>query len=183
MEKKKINIRGQEVKIVKGDDFDFICLTDIVKVGGGNPQSVLENYLRNKGNINFMGAWETLYNEKFNTPGFEGIRNRTGDNDFYLSFGEWKKQTGAVGIYTEKGKYGGTYAHDEIAIQFSNWFNPLVYIHFIKAFKELAAIEKKSTQFYLNKIFNNTLEANQLTKFLIEGQKSIEDKKSIDNSK
>lgn len=175
MKKQKIQIKGQEVRIIKGDKFDLVCLTDIVKAGGANPQSVLENYLRNKGNINFIGAWETLYNENFNTLGFEGIRNRIGDNDFYLSFGEWKKKTDAIGIHVEKGRYGGTYAYDEIAIQFSNWFNPLVYIHFIKAFKELAAIEHKTTQFYLNKIFNNTLEANQLTQFLIEGQKSIEE--------
>jgi len=173
--KQKIKIAGQEVRIIKGERFDLVCLTDIVKAGKGNPQSVLENYLRNKGNVNFMGTWEALYNESFNTLGFEGIRNRTGDNDFYLSFGEWKARTDAIGIHIEKGRYGGTYAHDEIAIQFSNWFNPLVYIHFIKAFKELAQIERKSTQFYLNKIFSNSLETAQYSKFLLDGQKVLEE--------
>ncbi len=80
------------------------------------------------------------------------------------------KKTDAIGLIVEKGKFGGTYAHEDIAYHFANWFDVEFYVFFIKKFRELSEVKNKSAQFYLNKIFDNTLEASQLTKFLIDKQ-------------
>ena len=166
MAKAKIDVQGKEIRIIKGAPFDYVCLSDIAKAGGANPNDTLKNYLRNKSNINFLGIWESVHNENFNEQGFKDIKFRTGDNNFTLSVTEWIKKTNACGMKSQRGKYGGTYAHEEIAIQFATWFSPEFYVYFIKAFKNLAAAENRTAQFFLDKIFDNTLESNQLAKDL-----------------
>ena len=167
MEKRKIIVQGSEVRLAKKDNIDFICLTDIVKAGDADPHDTIKNYLRNKGNINFLGVWESVHSEQFNIEGFNNIKFKTGDNNFTLSVSQWIKETNAVGVFTERGKYGGTYAHEEIAIQFSTWFSAEFYVYFIKAFKQLAELEDKSTHFFLDKIFNNSLENNRIAAELL----------------
>ncbi len=83
----------------------------------------------NKSNINFLGEWEAANSVKnFNKVGFDLIKYRTGDSNFSMSISEWVKQTQAIGIVSEKGKYGGVYAHKEVAIQFTTWFNAAFYV-------------------------------------------------------
>ena len=168
MAKETIQVKGKDVRILKGKDFDFICLTDIINAANANPNDTLKNYLRNKGNINFLGVWESVHNNDFNKVGFDLIRMRTGDNNFTLSFSEWVSKTGAIGVKSEKGRYGGTYAHEEIAIQFTTWFSPEFYVYFIKAFKRMAELEKQSTQFFLDKLLTNSLENANLAQSILE---------------
>ena len=168
MAKSKIDVQGKQVRILKGDSFDFICLSDIAKAGGADPNDTLKNYLRNKSNINFLGVWESVHNDSFDEEGFNSIKLRTGDNNFTLSVTEWIKKTKAHGMKTERGRFGGTYAHEEIAIQFATWFSPEFYVYFIKAFKKLAEAENRTAQFFLDKIFDNSLENNRLAKELQE---------------
>ena len=172
MAKAKIEVQGKEIRIIKGEKFDFICLSDIAKAGGADPNDTLKNYLRNKGNINFLGVWESVHNEQFDSEGFNSIKLRTGDNNFTLSVTEWLNKTNAFGMQTKRGRYGGTFAHEEIAIQFATWFSPEFYVYFIKAFKSLAADQNKTSQFFLDKILNNSLENSQYVETILELQKS-----------
>lgn len=102
------------------------------------------------------------------------FRLKVSENSFTLSASQWTKETKAIGLIVEKGKYGGTYAHEDIAYHFANWFDVEFYVHFITKFRELSHLKNKSAQFYLNKIFDSTLEANQFSKFLLDGQKLID---------
>lgn len=114
MKNRSIVVKGTEVSIASRHEQDYIALTDMVKNfdGGG---ALIEQWLKNKDTVLFLGVWEQLNNPAFNSLEFEGIRNEAGRNSFFLSAKKWIEATGAVGIYAKAGRYGGTYAHKDIA--------------------------------------------------------------------
>ena len=178
MKKKKITIKDREVRVLEKDGIDYICITDIAKAGKqgkGRAADFIRNYLKNPTNLQFLFIWEQLNNENFKVDLAVHFRLKASENNFIISASQWIKGTEAKGLIVEKGKYGGTYAHEDIAYHFANWFDVEFYVFFIKKFRELSELKNKSAQFYLNKIFDNTLEANQLSKFLMDGQKLIDD--------
>ena len=134
---KKLEIEDKAISIVEND---YICLTDMIKnLEGGN--SIIENWLRNKNTIEFIGIWEQLNNPDFNSLEFEGIKNEAGLNRFYLSAKKWIEKTNSIGMIAKAGRYGGTYAHKDIAFEFGGWISPKFKLLLIREFQRLKEIE------------------------------------------
>jgi len=138
----KINVLGTEIAYYQHNEEDFICLTDMVK-NIENGLVLIEKWLRNKNTIEFLGIWEEIYNPQFNSPEFEGIKNQAGYNRFALSVKQWTEKTNSKGIIAKAGRYGGTYAHKDIAFEFASWISPQFKLYLIKEFQRLKEQEKK----------------------------------------
>lgn len=133
---KSIKIQGKKVAVIPHDNEDYICLTDIAKSMGLDGSQV-DSWIRNKNTLEFLAFWEALNNESFNSLEFEGIRNEAGTNRFALSVKEWITKTGAIGIVARAGRYGGTFAHKDIALEFASWLSPALRLYVIKEFQRL----------------------------------------------
>ena len=138
----KINVLGTEISYYEYKEDDFICLTDMVK-NIENGLVLIEKWLRNKNTIEFLGIWEELNNPNFNSPEFEGIKNQAGLNRFTLSVKQWTEKTNSKGIIAKAGRYGGTYAHKDIAFEFASWISPKFKLYLIKEFQRLKEQEQK----------------------------------------
>ena len=138
----KISVLGAEISYFQQDESDYISLTDMVRTLE-NGFSLIEKWLRNKNTIEFLGIWEEMYNPRFNSPEFEGIKHQAGLNRFILSVKQWVQKTNAKGIMAKAGKYGGTYAHKDIAFEFASWISPQFKLYLIKEFQRLKDEEKK----------------------------------------
>lgn len=134
--KTTIDVQGTAVAILSRKDEDYISLTDMVRNfdGGG---ALIEQWLRNKDTIMFLGLWEQINNPTFNSLEFEGIRNHAGSNSFFLSAKRWIEATQARGLFASAGRYGGTYAHKDIAFEFGSWLSPEFKLYLIKEFQRL----------------------------------------------
>ena len=136
MQASKINVQGVEVRLFFQDEKDYICITDIAQsfeVG----VAAIESWMRNRNTIEFLGTWEQLYNPDFNSLEFDGIKMNIGLNTFKISVKKWTETTHAIGLYAKAGRYGGTYAHKDIAIQFCYWLSPSFQLFLIKEFQRL----------------------------------------------
>ena len=149
-----INVKGTEVAIVSHQEQDYIALTDMVK-GFEGGSALIEQWLKNKDTVLFLGVWEQLNNPDFNSPEFEGIRNEAGRNSFFLSVKKWVEVTCAIGLYAKAGRYGGTYAHKDIAFEFGSWLSPEFKLYLIKEFQRLKDEEYRSLALEWN--FQRTL--------------------------
>ncbi len=138
----KIRVLGAEITYFQQDEADYISLTDMVR-NLENGLALIEKWLRNKNTIEFIGIWEEMYNPGFNSPEFEGIKNQAGLNRFILSVKQWVQKTNSIGIIAKAGKYGGTYAHKDIAFEFASWISPQFKLYLIKEFQRLKDEEKK----------------------------------------
>lgn len=114
MKNRTISVKGSEIAILRKEREDYISLTDMVR-GFEDGLVLIEKWLLNKNTIEFIGIWEQLHNPSFNSPEFEGIKNAAGLNRFTLSVKKWLEKTGAIGLISKSGRYGGTYAHKDIA--------------------------------------------------------------------
>lgn len=145
MTTKKIKVQGAEIKLFSLEEQDYICITDIAQqfeVG----VSAIESWLRNRNTVEFLGTWEQLYNPDFNSVGFDGIKQNVGLNTFKLSVKKWIAETNAIGLQAKTGRTGGTYAHQEIAIQFCYWLSPAFQLYLNKEFKRLKEDEARRNQ-------------------------------------
>lgn len=138
----KINVEGSEISIIAIDNRDYISLTDMVR-NVENGVTLIEKWLRNKNTIEFLGIWEEMYNANFNSTEFEGIKNEAGFNRFILSVKQWVNKTNSIGIIAKAGRYGGTYAHKDIAFEFASWVSPYFKLYLIKEFERLKEEEQK----------------------------------------
>lgn len=142
MAKQKIlTVQGSEIRFYEEKEGDFISLTDIAKKFNDRTDQVIANWLRTRNTVDFLGAWESLYNADFNSLNFEGIRNQTGAAAFVLSISDWVEKTQAIGIRAKAGRYGGTYAHKDIAFEFLSYLSPAFKLYVIKEFQRLKGIE------------------------------------------
>ena len=116
-------------------------MTDMVR-NIENWLALIEKWLRNKNTIEFLGIWEEMYNPDFNSPEFEGIKNEAGLNRFILSVKQWTEKTNSKGIIAKAGRYGGTYAHRDIAFEFASWVSPQFKLYLLKEFQRLKEIEQ-----------------------------------------
>lgn len=152
--KLSMNINDQIVNVTKINGEDYICLTDMAK--GFGSERVVENWLRNKNTLEFLGAWERFNNPDFNYHEFEGIKNNAGLNRFTISVKEWSTATNAKGIIARAGRYGGTYAHKDIAFEFGTWLSPEFKLLIITEFQRLKAEETQMIEWdsrrYLSRI-------------------------------
>ena len=108
-----------------------------------NGLALIEKWLRNKNTIEFLGIWEEMYNPHFNSPEFEGIKNAAGLNRFILSVKQWIEKTNAIGIVAKAGRYGGTYAHKDLAFEFASWVSPQFKLYLLREFQRLKELEQK----------------------------------------
>ena len=138
----KIIVNDTEITILAIDEKDYISLTDMVK-GIENGLALIEKWLRNKNTIEFLGIWEEMYNPNFNSPEFEGIKNAAGLNRFILSVKQWIERTNAIGIIAKAGRYGGTYAHKDLAFEFASWVSPQFKLYLLREFQRLKEEEQK----------------------------------------
>lgn len=137
-----IDVQGRAIPILAGKEQDYISLTDMVR-NTENGLALIEKWLRNKNTIEFIGIWEEIYNPDFNSLEFEGIKNQAGLNRFVLSVKQWVTKTNSKGIIAKAGRYGGTYAHKDIAFEFASWISPLFKLYLIKEFQRLKDEEQK----------------------------------------
>ena len=139
---RKIVVDGADISITQMNEQDYISLTDMVK-NIENGLALIEKWLRNKNTIEFLGIWEEMYNPNFNSPEFEGIKNQAGLNRFILSVKQWTEKTNSIGVIAKAGRYGGTYAHKDIAFEFASWVSPQFKLYLIKEFDRLKTEEQK----------------------------------------
>lgn len=149
-----ITVQNVEVTILSQNSNDFICLSDMTK-GFDGGLALIEQWLRNKDTIEFLGLWEQINNLNFNSHEFEGIKNMAGTNRYYLSAKKWITATNAIGIMAKAGRYGGTYAHKDIAFEFGSWLSPEFKLYLIKEFQHLK--EEENQRLSLNWNLNRTL--------------------------
>ncbi|MDO8813341.1 MAG: KilA-N domain-containing protein [Gallionella sp.] len=144
MKNRIINVKGAEVTVATRHEQDYISLTDMVKNFDGG-SALIEQWLKNKDTVLFIGVWEQLNNPSFNSLEFEGIKNEAGRNSFFLSAKKWITATGAIGLHATAGRYGGTYAHRDIAFEFGSWLSPEFKLYLIKEFQRLKDEESRAT--------------------------------------
>ena len=139
--KSTINANGIEIRINSTNEADYISLTDIAKYRSDDPNAVIQNWLRNRNTIEFLGLWEKLNNTNFKPLEFEGFKKEAGLNGFTLSPKKWIEATNAIGIISKSGRYGGTYAHSDIAFEFASWISPEFKLYIIKDYQRLKTDE------------------------------------------
>lgn len=139
----KIIVQERQVTIISHNENDYISLTDIAKFKSDDPAAVIGNWMRNRNTIEFLGIWESLYNPMFKLLEFEGFRKEAGLNAFTLSPQKWTKTTNAIGIVAKSGRYGGTFAHKDIAFKFASWISVEFELYIVKEFQRLKEEEQK----------------------------------------
>lgn len=139
---KTINVKGTEITLFSQGERDFISLTDIARhKDAANTDSIIQNWLRNRNTIELLGFWETMYNPNFKPLEFEGFRKQAGLNSFVMTPKKWIETTNAIGITSKSGRYGGTFAHMDIAFEFASWISIEFKLFIIKEFQRLKADE------------------------------------------
>ncbi len=151
--KATIEVQGAKISILRNQDGDFISLTDMLKAKDGD--FFISDWLRNRNTIEFLGIWELVYNPNFNSGEFATIKSQAGLNSYKLSVKEWVEKTGAIGLKASAGRYGGTYAHKDIAFEFGMWISPEFKIYLIKEFQRLKDDENRRLSLAWN--LNRTL--------------------------
>lgn len=137
----KIKIKDTEITVVKVQDVEYICLTDMMKAKDGD--FFVTDWLRNRNTLEYIGIWEQINNPGFNYGEFAIIRNKSGLNNFKISVKEFVAKTNAVSLQAKAGRYGGTYAHKDIALEFAMWISPEFKIYLILEFQRLKEEEQK----------------------------------------
>jgi hypothetical protein len=136
-----LTVEGTPIRLISENNEEFISLTDIAKRASERTDQIITNWLRTRSTIEFLGVWESLNNAHFNPLNFEGIKNQAGTPTFVLTVTDWVTSTNAVGIHAKAGRYGGTYAHKDIALEFCSWLSPAFRLYVIKEFQRLKTEE------------------------------------------
>jgi hypothetical protein len=137
--KSQIEVENKLISIVKQDEQDYISLTDMVKGEEGSDH--IRNWMRNRNTVEFIGLWETLNNPNFKPVEFDTFRKQAGLNSFNLTPKKWIGATNAIGLISKSGRYGGTYAHKDLAFEFGSWISPMFKLLLIKEYQRLKEIE------------------------------------------
>ena len=142
--KSTINVQGLAVTIISQSQDDYISITDIARQRDAERSDyILQNWMRNRSTIEFIGLWEQLRNPNFNSIEFDGIKSLAGANSFSLTPKRWIEATNAIGIVSKTGRYGGTYAHKDIAFEFASWISPEFKMYLIVEFQRLKEDENR----------------------------------------
>ena len=138
-----ITVQDVPVTIMNVDQRDYICLTDMAKArtDAGRAADVIKNWLRARSTLDFLGTWEVMYNPNFKVVEFDHFKSEAGLHTFTLSAKEWIEKTNAVGIYVQAGRYGGTYAHKDIAFEFGSAISPVFKLYLLKEYQRLKDAE------------------------------------------
>jgi hypothetical protein len=148
---KQIEVQGIVINLTQASE--FICITDMAKAKSGDARAadVIKNWIRNRSTLEFLGTWEQLYNPDFKVVEFDHFKMNAGLPSFVLSPSKWVKTTQAKGIFTKKGKYGGTYAHKDIALEFGSAINPVFKLYLIKELQRLKQHESSQLDWNLQR--------------------------------
>ena len=141
MQMAKIKVKDTEVSVIKVNGEDYICLTDMLRAKDGD--FFITDWLRNRNTLEFIGIWEKVYNPNFNYGEFATIRNHSGLNSFKISVKEFVARTNAISLQAKAGRYGGTYAHKDIAFEFAMWISPEFKVYIVKEFQRLKSEEQR----------------------------------------
>ena len=139
----KITVQNTPITIINVNGDDYVSLTDLSRHKSDDPNAVIGNWMRNRNTIEFLGIWESLYNSGFKPTEFEGFRKEAGLNAFTLSPKKWIEATNAIGLISRAGRYGGTYAHKDIAFKFASWISVEFELYIVKEFQRLKAEEQR----------------------------------------
>ena len=168
----KINANGKEITLL-AHNTDYVSLTDIAKyLDPENPRFIIQNWMRNRNTIEFLGAWETINNPNFNRLEFDTVRNASGTNAFVLTPQRWIAETNAIGITSKAGRYGGTYAHSDIAFEFASWISPEFKLYIIQDYQRLKQEEAYKNQLdwqvnrYISKL-NYTIQTDAIKENIV----------------
>jgi|TARA_R110002124_G_C8856963_1_gene506703 hypothetical protein len=155
-----IVVEGTKINITSFKEEDYICLTDMAgsKDDDSRAADVIKNWIRNRSTIEFLGTWESLYNKDFKVVEFDHFRKEAGLPTFTMSVSNWVESTNAKGIFSVKGRYGGTYAHRDIAFEFGSAISPIFKLHIIKEYQRLKEIEtdKYGLEWNVRRILSKT---------------------------
>lgn len=140
----KIHVLSREIAVQTRNDQDYICITDIAKYKSADTtDDLIRSWIRNRNTVEFLGIWEQLNNPDFKPVEFDGFRKQAGLNSFTLTPKQWIERTNAIGIVSKAGRYGGTYAHKDIAFEFAAWISVEFKLYLIKEFQRLKEQEQK----------------------------------------
>ncbi len=140
----RLNVKGADIRVFTGGQQDYISLTDIAKhKSSDRTDDLIHNWIRNRNTIEFLSIWELLNNPDFKPVEFDGFKKEAGLNSFTLTPKQWIKRTNAIGIISKSGRYGGTYAHKDIAFEFASWISVEFKLYLIKEFQRLKDQERK----------------------------------------
>jgi len=138
----QIVVKDTPISVTQINNEDYISLTDMMRAKDGD--FFFHNWLRNRNTVEFLGIWEKVHNPNFNSVEFDIIKSQAGLNNYRLSAKEWMEKTGAIGIISRAGRYGGTFAHKDIAFEFAMWISPEFKVYLIKDFQRLKEEEQKA---------------------------------------
>ena len=139
-----ITVQDIPITVTQADNIeDYICITDIAAAKSDNLRAadVIKNWMRNRNTLEFLGTWESIYNSDFKVVEFDHFKQQAGLHTFVLSVGEWIEKTNAIGLFVKKGRYGGTFAHKDIAFEFASAISPVFKLYLIKEFQRLKTEE------------------------------------------
>ena len=183
----KIIVDNTDISVIKVGDEDYMSLTDMAKFKSDEPASVIGNWIRNRNTIEYLGLWETLYNPGFNPLEFEEFRKHAGLNAFTLSPQKWIKTTSAIGLVCKSGRYGGTFAHKDIAFKFAGWLSVEFELYVAKEFQRMKAAEQKQLGWSAKRelakinyhIHTDAIKENLIPHELTQQQKSVSMRKRL----
>lgn len=146
--KAQMVVKYQVINVIRIDDKEFISLTDLARYADeDDPRYPIQNWMRNKDVISYLGLWESIHNENFKGVEFDTFKNEAGSNKFKISPQKWIRETNAIGMISKSGNNGGTYARSDIALEFASWLSPEFKLYVIQEFQRL-----KKNEAYQNKI-------------------------------
>jgi len=149
--KKSITVQGTKILVIGSKENDYISITDIARhKDAEHTDTIIQNWMRNRNTIELLGFWEIIYNPDFKPLEFEGFRNQAGLNSFVMTPKKWIESTNAIGITSKSGRYGGTFAHRDIALEFASWISIEFKLFLLKEFQRLKADENDRLQLEWN---------------------------------
>lgn len=173
MAKTSLNINELEIVLYKHNEEEYISITDMAKYRDGERSDyIIQNWMRLQSTIEFIGLWEHLNNPDFNPIEFDGFKNKAGSNSFSLTPKRWIESTNAIGITSKAGRYGGTYAHKDIAFEFASWLSPTFKLYLITEYQRLKEIEhnKYNLEWNVKRVLSKTnylLQTDAIQKHII----------------
>lgn len=168
MSKKKIQVDNIDITIIQKDGSDYVNITDIAKQSERKAGDTINDWLKNSKTLLFLETWEVLNNPNFKVRQMQDFRLKISNGRFFLSVQKYINETGAIGLISKSGRNGGTFAHSQIAFDFCGWFDAKFKAYLYFEFERLKKLEASSDSFYLNKMFDDSLQINRMSKELLQ---------------
>ena len=185
MSKTKLKVNKLEIVLYSQNEEEFISLTDMAKFRDSKRTNyIIQNWMRTRNTIEFLGLWEQLYNQNFKSIEFDAFKNEAGSNSFTLTPKKWIESTNAIGIISKAGRYGGTYAHKDIAFEFASWISPTFKLYLIKDYQRIKEIQtnKYNIEWSAKRLLSRTnylIQTDAVKNFILPKGNYLKDKQWI----